>query len=379
VRVTISETSLNKPDGRAMTRTLDSNRKEGVAMNTSFCRFSNLLAFYFLLQMILVGCATAQNPNPVIRGIVKDGADQPIKGASVLAFQLDGYFTCSTTTDSMGKFLFFLGRANAGTYIVGVRKTGFKPGYQNIKANINEMPPNLIFALTPGKDEKLWFEISVSAIHLKPLRMQGDKVKLEGKAKKLFDNGVSAYNEVKYDKAIKGLTEALKLAPREPLIWFDLGLAYERKELYKEALAAIEKAINYDDTNNHELLVHKAEMLYRLDKFDEAEQTIKKVSGIAENMSKADAARCYLSIGIMMQNLYDYDRAIEYYKRAILIDQQFAMAHYRLGRILMRNANTVCQAIEELNIFIGIGEANPEDKKTVKELLEEFKDTTCPK
>jgi Flp pilus assembly protein TadD len=353
-------------------------------MNASFRKFFKPAAFCFLLQMILIGSAAAQfNTNRDIRGAVKDAQGQPIQGATVQASKVEGGFKRTATTNAKGEFIIRLGDRNPGSYYVGARKVGFEPGYVkgSVKPEPDEMPPVVQIKLNPGKDEQLWWEMSIDEQikYINYLKGKGGKITSGGKVKKLFDNGVAAYNDGKYDEAIKFLTEASQQGPKEKSVWFDLGLCYSKKELYNEALAAFEKAIELD-AGNYEYIVQKAEVLYKLQKLDEAEQTFLKAAAIAEKKSKTDAARCYTNIGIMMDNLEKYDKAVEFYKRAVDLDPKFAEAHFSLGRLYLRNDETVCDALKELTAFIGlgIGESNPEDRSTARKLLEEYKDNKCP-
>jgi tetratricopeptide (TPR) repeat protein len=67
-------------------------------------------------------------------------------------------------------------------------------------------------------------------------------------------NGLMALYIGNYDNAIKYLTEAYKSVPKDPLVLYNLSLAYSKKEDFITALTLINKCLianpNYPDANN---------------------------------------------------------------------------------------------------------------------------------
>jgi protocatechuate 3,4-dioxygenase beta subunit len=350
-------------------------------MNASFRKLFKPVAFFIVLQLILIGTAAAQNRDRIVRGIVKDSQGQPVQDASIQIWRTDGGLTKSAKTDKKGQFGFILGNSAAGVYHVGARKDGFKPEYQtNVKPEMDAEPPYIEFKLTPGKDEK-WFwlftqdEIITKQNAEKRLR---ERIIAKGTTTAIYDKGVKAYQDGNYDEAIKHLTEASAQKSDQAYIWFYLGLSRAKKDLYTEALTAYNKAIDCDP-NNPDFIVQMAEALLKMDKQDEAIQAFQKAAELAEKQDIKIAARSYTNQCIILRDNNKFDKAIEACKHAIAINPKFSEAHYYLALALANNQETICEAVNELNIYIKIGEV-PTFKATAKLMLEDpaFKDAKCP-
>ena len=62
--------------------------------------------------------------------------------------------------------------------------------------------------------------------------------------------GFTYFKLKQYDNAIYYYKQATKLLPDYALALTNLGLAYENKQMYKEALSTYNKVLDYDNNNN---------------------------------------------------------------------------------------------------------------------------------
>jgi tetratricopeptide (TPR) repeat protein len=329
------------------------------------------VAFFIILLLLLIGSAAAQNINRIVKGSVKDDHGQPVQDAYLEIYRTDGCYKRSTRTNEKGEFAFTLGADYPGTYFLDVRKAGLKNGGKSIKPKMAEEPPFIEFNLTPGQEEKfLWDMTAYPDITLTP------QIKASPTIRKVYSSGVSAYRRRTYDQAIENLMTASELAPKESWIWYYLGLAYEEKGLYAEALQAYDKAIECDNANKT-IIVQKAEFLLKAGAIGERLQDIKQTAVKVQRQSDTGIFQCHSYIGKILDSDDNdkHDEAIKAFSRAVAIDPKFPETHYYLGLALARNQDTVCEAVKEMKIYLGIGEI-AEFKEVAKDMLEALKDAT---
>jgi len=80
----------------------------------------------------------------------------------------------------------------------------------------------------------------------------------QGEIEVLLELGQSYLLNKEYDQAIKKFSEALKINPHDPELYYNLGLAYEGAERVSDAIIMYEKTLQLDRTfTNAEIRLDK--------------------------------------------------------------------------------------------------------------------------
>lgn len=70
----------------------------------------------------------------------------------------------------------------------------------------------------------------------------------QGEIEVLLEVGQTYLLNKEYDRAIKKFSEALRINPHDPELYYYLGLAYEGAERHQEAIEMYEKTLKLDRT-----------------------------------------------------------------------------------------------------------------------------------
>ncbi len=80
----------------------------------------------------------------------------------------------------------------------------------------------------------------------------------QGEIEVLLELGQSYLLHKEYDNAIKKFSEALKINPHDPELYYYLGLAYEGADKMEDAIKMYEKTLGLDKTfNNAEMRLNE--------------------------------------------------------------------------------------------------------------------------
>ncbi len=80
----------------------------------------------------------------------------------------------------------------------------------------------------------------------------------QGEIEVLLELGQSYLLHKEYDNAIKKFSEALKINPHDPELYYYLGLAYEGANKIEDAIKMYEKTLGLDKTfNNAEMRLNE--------------------------------------------------------------------------------------------------------------------------
>ena len=348
-------------------------------MNASFRKLCRPMALFIVFQLILIMSATAQNSNRAVRGTVKDNEGNPLKDVHVQAYRVDGGNTRNVKTNDKGEFTIIL--LQAGTYLIGARKEGFTPSFEDeVRPEIDQAPPEINLVLSPGKDMKFiweWTEDEKLQYEKKYKKIE-KLVKASGRVKEYFNKGVTKYQEGDYPEAIKFLKTAEKysLKQPQPYVNFNLGLCEYKQDNYEEALKYFNEAIELDATIP-DFFTQKAEVLLKLGKTDESLQAFEESAKLSEQEAPNKAALSHTNRCIILGNHAKYDEALEACKQAVAIDPDYPEGHYYLGMALLRKPATICEAKKELILYQELPTDKFDLKQLASQMVEEFKNTKC--
>ncbi len=85
-----------------------------------------------------------------------------------------------------------------------------------------------------------------------------NKKAYDARLRQFIKSGKEAFKNFDYDKALENFSEALKLDPRNPAILFNMACLYSLEEKEKEALEALDKAVQYGFDDFSRIETHEA-------------------------------------------------------------------------------------------------------------------------
>ncbi len=131
----------------------------------------------------------------------------------------------------------------------------------------------------------------------------------------------------KIEEGISYLKKSLQINPKQPLVFFDLGIASINTNKLEEAIIFFDKSIELDQTNIKFLLA-KASILKKLNKFDELINCFTKIIELNPKYINAytDQAEILYSKGMV-------DKALDLYYKAIKIEPNNSAIYNNLGNI----------------------------------------------
>lgn len=85
-----------------------------------------------------------------------------------------------------------------------------------------------------------------------------NKKAYDARLRQFIKSGKEAFKNFDYDKALENFSEALKLDPHNPAILFNMACLYSLEEKEKEALEALDKAVQYGFDDFSRIETHEA-------------------------------------------------------------------------------------------------------------------------
>jgi tetratricopeptide (TPR) repeat protein len=126
-----------------------------------------------------------------------------------------------------------------------------------------------------------------------------------------------------HEKAVHTYQEALKLAPRESGLWFEVGMCHARHREWEPALANIVKAIELDRDNRKFISSH-ALCLYLAGQREDGLARLKKLYGEAE---------AHYNLAWMLHRMQENDEARQQLQLALQADPKLTDARTLLARL----------------------------------------------
>lgn len=166
----------------------------------------------------------------------------------------------------------------------------------------------------------------------------------------------SEASESQLDRAIKRYLKQSKLQPNSPKIHTDLGNLYARKAKWRYAIASYRKAIEIDPQYAKAHL-NLARTLLKIGKQQEFIKQMQVALGIESKIGSA-LDRFYLANALIDRD--QYQQAIGFYYKAIILNPKFAQAYHRMAEVLSKQGKHQ-QAIEFLKQAI---HHNPKDAES---------------
>lgn len=170
--------------------------------------------------------------------------------------------------------------------------------------------------------------------------------------------------ETQLDKAIKRYYKQSKLQPNSPKIHTDLGNLYTKKGKWQYAIACYRKAIDLKPqyANAH---LNLGRALFKVGKQQEFIREMELALSLQPRIGTA-LDRFYLGNALVDRG--QYQQAIGFYYKAIVLNPQFVAAYHRMSEVLSKQGKHQ-QAIEFLQQGI---EQNPQEAESFYLLGQQF-------
>lgn len=176
-----------------------------------------------------------------------------------------------------------------------------------------------------------------------------------------FNRGVEAYDQGKLADAIHHYKLELAQNPDHPFARYNLAVAYQDQENYDLAIEHYTYLLKTrNDTHSR---INLASIYHTQGKEDLALQQLQ-----AAAQSNPDDPNAHSVWGHYMEEKGDHQNAHEHYLKALAIDNEHAISHYRLGRV-QRKLGMKSKAVESLQKSI---ELDPEQSEPLLELADHY-------
>lgn len=167
--------------------------------------------------------------------------------------------------------------------------------------------------------------------------------KNQDQAKKLRGLGEAYLMEGNLPQAYSQLEKARQMNPKDPHVYYDLGLFFYQKGEYDRAVRNYEKALklkpDFATAINNLGVVYMSQQKWQ--------QAIDTLQPITENFAYATPHFPHYLIGQAYFHLGQYDQAISHLQEALSLQPTYVFARFWLGR-LYRHSGVTDKAIDSL-------------------------------
>ncbi len=165
-----------------------------------------------------------------------------------------------------------------------------------------------------------------------------------------------AYAYEKIDKLSESIFYYEKYLDEEPFsdsAWYNLGVVYNKKELYNKALEAYDFALAINSLNTF-VIFNKANILYNLDRYAEA---IPVYHEFLEN--EPDSFEAFTYLAECYEKTGDTELAKKYFHDAIELEPEYADAWFGLG-VIEYNSGNADEGLIYFRKAVRLDDENPE-------------------
>jgi tetratricopeptide (TPR) repeat protein len=301
-------------------------------MRTHLIRGVLALAVLF----VMAGPAAAQS---VIRGRVVDQAGKPVEGAVVTIEATESNRRAQVKTNRNGEFM----------------QIGLPSGRYNVTATKDNLKQVQPATLSQGTPVELNFQLSPQS------GLTAEQVKANQETQALAQSAIDAMRAGRDEEAIKLFNDLIAKVPTCSDCYYNLGVAYSKRQQFAEAEASFVKATELAP-NSADAYTGLANVYNAQKKFDQAQQASAKAAELSGAGGGGGSAEALYNQGVILWNAGKFAEAKEQFEAAVKTDPKMAMAFYQLG---MANLN-LGQVPEARKAFEGYLAAEPNGAKAAE-------------
>jgi Flp pilus assembly protein TadD len=286
------------------------------------------------LLLALAGDAAAQAGR--VTGTVKDERGDPIRGATIIAENLDASpssFTAST--DDKGRFAIIGLRSGLWTFRSG------SPGYTTEGGEVN-------VRTLPGVTPPLTFRLTKLAT---PTSALGSTSPRDLQAS--LASADTLYNNQQWDEAIEAYKQILERSPSLSVINLQIAAAYRNKRAFDDAIKAYNELLKIDPSSDKAKVGIAMASLEKGD-LDMAERTL-EVAAQAPGATR----EVFYDLGEIKLARAQAAQAVQAYERAAEVDPTWGKPPLALGRIAMDKGDAAA-ARKYFQIVTDVDPVSPE-------------------
>jgi Tfp pilus assembly protein PilF len=232
---------------------------------------------------------------------------------------------------------------------------GLPSGRYNVTAIKDNLKQVLQATLSQGQPVELSFQLSPSSA------MTPEQIKAQQAMQGLAQEAIDAMRAGRDDEAIQKFNEIVAKIPTCSDCYYNLGVAYTKKQQFPEAEGAFIKATELAP-NSGDAYTGLANVYNAQKKFDLAQQASSKAAELTAAGGGGGGAEATYNQGVILWNAGKYAEAKDQFELAVKADPNMAMAHYQLG---MANLN-LGQIPQARAAFEGYLKADPNGPKAAE-------------
>jgi Tfp pilus assembly protein PilF len=299
---------------------------------------ANLIRGVLAVAVVLVmaGPAAAQS---VVRGRVLDQAGKPVEGATVTIEATESNRRAQVKTNRNGEFM----------------QIGLPSGRYNVTAVKDNLTQVLPANVTQGNPVELTFQLTPTS------GLTAEQIKAQQETQALAQVAIDAMRAGRDEEAIQKFNELVAKVPTCSDCYYNLGVAYSKRQQLTEAEAAFRKATELAP-NSPDAYTGLANLYNAQKKFDLAQQASAKAAELAGASGGGASAEALYNQGVILWNAGKFAEAKVQFEAAVKADPKMGMAHYQLG---MANLN-LGQIAEARKAFEGYLAAEPNGPKAAE-------------
>jgi tetratricopeptide (TPR) repeat protein len=206
---------------------------------------------------------------------------------------------------------------------------GLPSGRYNVTAVKDNLKQMQTANISQGMPVELSFQLSPTS------GLTPEQAKAQAETQAMAQQAIEAMRAGRDDEAITKFNEIVAKIPTCSDCYYNLGVAYSKKQQFTEAEAAFTKATELAP-NNADAYTGLANVYNAQKKFDQAQQASAKAAQLAGAGGGGGSAEAVYNQGVILWNAGKYAEAKEQFEAAVKADPNMAMAHYQLG---MANLN----------------------------------------
>jgi tetratricopeptide (TPR) repeat protein len=285
---------------------------------------------------VMAGPAAAQS---VIRGRVVDQGGKPMEGAVVSIEATESNRKAQVKTNRNGEYM----------------QIGLPSGRYNVTATKDNLKAVQQATISQGNPTELNFQLTPTS------GLTPEQVKQNQETQALAQGAIDAMRAGRDEEAIKLFNDLVTKVPTCSDCYYNLGVAYSKRQQYAEAEASFRKATEMAP-NSADAYTGLANVYNAQKKFDLAQQASAKAAELSGAIGGGGNAEALYNQGVILWNAGKFAEAKEQFEKAIQADPKLAMAYYQLG---MANLN-LGQIPAARQAFDGYLKADPSGAKSAE-------------